>query len=321
MKKFLIGQLVILWLFGQLSAQSSLTFENSQGYKVTYTLSFAGLEQVSGGGANCQNGFNYKVRINYDISFDPAVIPTSYNGVGIEPDCAGNTYLGKNLGLSGSFLSPNNYANESLSSCSEASISLAGCTEIDLVPNGGGNFTPVGGSGTVSLPVELVAFSALPNRKSVRLDWITATESDNDRFEIERSSDLRQWQTLHIVNGQGTTAAATQYTFNDQDPLTGQSYYRLRQVDVDGTENLSFVVSVNFGEDRAVFYPNPTTGNLRTTIETEQSPRVFTPLGQEVSAQISLRRSNQELELDLSQLPTGFYYLQVGDYIQQVIKR
>ncbi len=98
------------------------------------------------------------------------------------------------------------------------------------------------------LPVELTRFAATATpAATVAVTWATASEKDADRFEVQRSPDGRRWQTTGTVRAAGTTFSAHEYSFTDQRPLPGQSYYRLRQVDTNGAAHLSQVAIVRFG--------------------------------------------------------------------------
>lgn len=109
------------------------------------------------------------------------------------------------------------------------------------------------------LPVELADFGATVIEESVLLDWITATEKDNDYFIVERSADLTDFQPIGKVDGNGTTTNTSEYDFLDEDPLNGVSYYRLKQVDFDGAYEYSNVVAVELERSLDIFaFPNPT---------------------------------------------------------------
>lgn len=96
----------------------------------------------------------------------------------------------------------------------------------------------------VLLPVELLHFTAVPEAKEVRLEWITASEHDNDHFVVERSMDGIAFESIGVVAGAGNSAQPITYTTNDVFPLAGVSYYRLRQVDRSGTWDLSATIAV-----------------------------------------------------------------------------
>lgn len=109
------------------------------------------------------------------------------------------------------------------------------------------------------LPVGLIAFGAKEEgAASVRLDWSTASEHGNARFDVERSDDAMAWRTITTVAGAGTSTSTLHYTAYDVQARGALTHYRLRQVDFDGTSTLSNVVSV--AADRTTdpsVYPNP----------------------------------------------------------------
>jgi len=86
----------------------------------------------------------------------------------------------------------------------------------------------------VPLPVELMSFSYKSSPEFLELEWVTATEINNDFFTIERSSDLYAWEIVGYVQGVGTTSEMQHYSYRDHSPREGISYYRLKQTDFDG---------------------------------------------------------------------------------------
>jgi fibronectin-binding autotransporter adhesin len=149
------------------------------------------------------------------------------------------------------------------------------------LPPGGGTFsqsgTNVAGTVTVSfqnafspqtlatddptstLPIELLDFNAVLRGSAVDLNWSTASEVNNDFFTIERSADLEKFEEVRIVKGQGTKRTKTSYSSVDENPLSGRSYYRLRQTDLDGHytfSDLKLIDNVTTNA-RLSIYPNP----------------------------------------------------------------
>lgn len=112
------------------------------------------------------------------------------------------------------------------------------------------------------LPVELVRFIAAEKSGKIQLDWQTASESENARFDIERSADGRRWEMLDAVAGHGSTTEIHDYAYVDDKPLQGKNYYRLDQVDFDGRYQYSNVVCVTIADANIRVYPNPTDGIL-----------------------------------------------------------
>ncbi len=96
--------------------------------------------------------------------------------------------------------------------------------------------------GSMIVPVELLHFEATAKANTVVLDWKTATERNNDYIAVERSADGLNFMEIGRRDGAGTTNQATAYTFTDPYPLAGINYYRLRQVDLDDTEQYSHIV-------------------------------------------------------------------------------
>ncbi len=112
------------------------------------------------------------------------------------------------------------------------------------------------------LPIELLFLNATSGMENVELHWATATELNNDHFEVERSTDADGFIKIGTIKGNGTTNETLHYRFTDDTPFSGINYYRLKQVDYDGTFEYSDIVSVesNFTSDYVFeVIPNPTT--------------------------------------------------------------
>lgn len=111
------------------------------------------------------------------------------------------------------------------------------------------------------IPVELESFTATADDQKINLIWVTATELNNSGFEIEKSIDNLIWNKIGFVNGRGTTTEKSYYSFNDNNPNDGKSYYRLKQVDYAGTSTYSSIVAITFGIpvnfSLEQNYPNP----------------------------------------------------------------
>ncbi|WP_157493975.1 T9SS type A sorting domain-containing protein [Fulvivirga imtechensis] len=110
------------------------------------------------------------------------------------------------------------------------------------------------------LPVQLIYFNGSAIDEHVVLTWKTASELNNDHFLIERSKDGRSWSTLGKVTGSGTTSSIKAYSFHDERPLAGRSYYRLKQIDFDGTYEYSDIIAIENSVNNVgiiTLYPNP----------------------------------------------------------------
>lgn len=173
------------------------------------------------------------------------------------------------------------------------------------------------------LPVELKSFTAQLRNGQVNLNWVTASERNNQGFEVQRSQDAREFSTILFKQGNGTTSARSTYNAVDARPLAGLSYYRLKQIDTDGKFSYSPVVTVqNAGLTEASFYPNPTSGKLTVSLPqatTVESLRVrISDLTGRVLREQTLPVTG---ELDLTSLPAGTYVVTVGTGDQQVTRK
>ncbi|MGI4823853.1 MAG: right-handed parallel beta-helix repeat-containing protein [Janthinobacterium lividum] len=147
--------------------------------------------------------------------------------------------------------------------------------------NGGVNTVPVILQLAVPLPVTLVAFTAeTVHNRDAQLTWSTASEANNDHFEVERSFDGTRFTKLDQVAGQGTTSLRTAYAFTDAgvaSKATGAVYYRLKQVDTDGKSSYSPVRTVSFTKTAVLslsLYPNP--AQTVTKLDLSQLPTTVT---------------------------------------------
>lgn len=171
---------------------------------------------------------------------------------------------------------------------------------------------------TIPLPVELLYFEAHKTKQQqVRLNWETASEINNDYFEIQRlqlnqnANDPTAWQVLGIVKGQGTSLEKYAYTWLDKNPFLGNNYYRLRQVDVDGTFAYSRIIHLSFkGAAIAIsIYPNPVGEVLYYQGASENEIESIELL--DVEGQLLWKSTVIDGELRLSNLPQGQYLLQL----------
>ena len=159
------------------------------------------------------------------------------------------------------------------------------------------------------LPVELLAFDAIPVEKTVELNWSTASEINNDFFTLERSSDIKNWIELALVPGAGNSGIVQNYRMVDDNPLSGISYYRLKQTDFDGSQEYLGIRAVDMKNDQqydVLIFPNPTSDKLNIVPnEKEFTIEIFNMKGQKVLSE------NNSIELDISNLSNGLYLIRV----------
>ena len=181
-------------------------------------------------------------------------------------------------------------------------------------------------SGTASLdctilPIELTEFNVeyLPEVDEVALNWITASERDNDHFEVERSTDGVNFEVIRTVKGAGTTNYETQYYVIDAEPFVGVNYYRLNQFDIDGNSEYSEVRTVNILDDfydMLSLFPNPTTGKTEVIFNSyskgEAILNVTSADGKViVNTPVAVERGANKLNLDLSEQERGVYIVSI----------
>ncbi|MCH7774854.1 MAG: T9SS type A sorting domain-containing protein, partial [Bacteroidetes bacterium] len=170
-----------------------------------------------------------------------------------------------------------------------------------------------------TIPVELTSFTAQANDGVVYLNWTTATEQNNQGFEVQRSTN-NQFTTIGFVSGSGTTTEIHNYSFTDSDVHTGTYYYRLKQVDYNGIYDYSDVVQVdvapvNFALEQN--YPNPFNPSTKITfslaVDSKVSLKVFDVLGQEVTKLITTNMTAgvHEVIFNASSLNSGVYFYQL----------
>jgi hypothetical protein len=170
------------------------------------------------------------------------------------------------------------------------------------------------------IPVELTSFTASANYGEVNLHWITATETNNQGFEVQRSNGS-EFQTIAFIEGAGTTTESNIYTYSDKSVEVGKYSYRLKQVDFDGTFEYSNVVDVDvpapaeFALDQN--YPNPfnpsTTIAFRLAVDSKVSLKVFDILGQEVATLLNSNfvAGGHSVTFDASALNSGVYLYRI----------
>lgn len=170
--------------------------------------------------------------------------------------------------------------------------------------------TQVSGGPTI-LPVELVSFKALASNNAVQLSWATASEKDNSHFIVERSLDGKTFTKIATITGKGTSSIRSNYIFTDEDPLPGISYYRLKQVDFDGTFEYSKVISVKMQAIRkAILHPTITTDILQLDVpETIAYALTIVDLAGKEVYRSTLQKGRRHYAIEVGKLRAGTYSL------------
>lgn len=186
-------------------------------------------------------------------------------------------------------------------------------------PNNPNGIGTDGNDGVCILPIELTQFAANLKEGGVLINWTTSTELNNDYMALERSADAQNFLEIARIKGKGTTDETQHYAYFDPNPLAGINYYRLRQVDFDGTTDYSKVVAVTLdkGELMSIF-PNPAKDriNIQTSLTLlPQEVYLLDVMGRRVA--VNLQGSPGWYEINLpAELPAGNYWLRLQDRAQ-----
>lgn len=180
---------------------------------------------------------------------------------------------------------------------------------------------------TFPVPVELVEFSTKIQNNEVKLEWITASETNNDRFEIYRSVNGIDWELLATVLGADNSTNLLKYTLCDMNPYFGVSYYRLKQIDLDGAFEYSKVgVISNHQLLNVVIYPNPNDGKFSMEIYEELVEDFLVVLkdclGREIYSKVVVKEySNQIIVFDIKHLLSSGVYYVIGSNNKQLFNK
>lgn len=171
----------------------------------------------------------------------------------------------------------------------------------------------------VALPVSILSFTAKKQGESVLVNWITANETNNKGFELERSSNGTGWQLLGFVESKAIAGNSTNqlsYNFTDHAPYKGTNYYRLKQIDLDGKAEYSGVVQLNFAGNPSLLkmYPNPAKNAITITgIEPGSDVRIDDALGKTVLKTMRTANGMTSVNVNISRLQKGIYIVVIID--------
>lgn len=176
------------------------------------------------------------------------------------------------------------------------------------------------------LPIELKQFSANAIQEKVRLDWVTLSEENSAYFEIERSTDGVEFESIGKVDAMGRSTEEANYYIYDGSPFMGNNYYRLKQVDLDGQFEYSEIVSVYFSSSIIEIYPTFISGEqslnvLITEPISEIHFKLYNIQGQLIQSSTLSGGERDEAQISVSGLQNGTYILHVFNGSHQVTKR
>ncbi len=159
------------------------------------------------------------------------------------------------------------------------------------------------------LPVEFGAITAVWQDEEVKLDWLTYTETNNSHFVVERSINAEDFEEAGTVEGSGTRADISEYTFTDRNAVADQNlYYRLKQVDFNGASSYSEVIDLRASNlDNGRIYPSLATNTVTFEIDGEYTLSIYN-----IQGKLMMKKElSGYTDLDVSDLPEGAYLYKI----------
>jgi hypothetical protein len=213
----------------------------------------------------------------------------------------------------------------------DVTYGVAGSASYTTTPGTSWNLDPYSDLGIIItinwIPVELVSFQAIASGSDVNLNWVTATETNNRGFAIQRSSG-GEFGNIGFVQGNGTTTENHAYSYTDENVNVGTYSYRLMQIDYDGTVHYSNVVDIDVHVPASFAlhqnYPNPFNPSTKIKYQIPQTSqvqiKVFDVLGNEIETLVNEEEpaGNYEVTWDAANHTSGiyFYKLQSGNFVE-----
>ena len=169
----------------------------------------------------------------------------------------------------------------------------------------------------VAAPIELKRFSGTQKNSQIQLDWITASEYDNDYFTIEKSKDGVEFSSIGEVSSMGDSQYEVAYQLIDGRPYSGQNYYRLKQTDFDGTSTTSKIIVVdmeNQQEPKVKIFPNPVTDYFLIELAANAFNRKGTVNVISANGQVILNQAfdgSNNIQIQTNDWTSGWYAVQL----------
>lgn len=166
-----------------------------------------------------------------------------------------------------------------------------------------------------ALPVSFGTFTAQKQNKIAKLSWSTEQESNSSHFVVERSDDGRTWQPIGNIAAAGNSSTHLEYTAFDNLPLNGKNYYRIKQVDKDGSIQVSVVRPVNFDQAYSItISPNPANDLVTITMDrinnTSSTIQLFNSSG---TLMYTAKTSLSKLSINTTAFARGLYYIKISN--------
>ncbi|WMJ71940.1 glycoside hydrolase family 9 protein [Cytophagaceae bacterium ABcell3] len=170
------------------------------------------------------------------------------------------------------------------------------------------------------LPVGFIYVNAEALGNAVNVQWGTSFERNHHYYEVQRSSDNEDYQTIGTVYGAGNTDSQKSYSFRDEDPHWGRSYYRIANIDVDGSVQYSKIVTVNKELKAVKVHPNPSAG-LYTVMAKGNKISTITVSDLSGKVMYTVHPNEASFTVDVQDIPAGVYLMKVSyGGLQEVVK-
>jgi hypothetical protein len=179
------------------------------------------------------------------------------------------------------------------------------------------------------LPVSLISFTATAKNNSTQLNWSTASEQNNSHFILSHATDGVNFSLLSKVNASANGNTKNNYSYAHLSPANGVNYYRLAQVDLDGTVKELGVKAVNYslagGANQVIVYPNPTPNEVKVSFAKDfyTTAKLMDLQGKTLQKK-SISLNDTELTFDLKAMEAGNYLIQLdgkGVNVQKLVKQ
>lgn len=316
------GVITVITLLLSPGSFGQCTISSSNGYNVSLSVKPVSVIKP----ATCPYGYNYNISFLYNVVFTGSNIPSNLYTLQGNLYCDGdaNFFSLPTGGGSGTGTTVSN-TWKGTTDCATATTGSLKCTVARISIEGPGipaqTFNCASGAGT--LPIDLVSFNGrIVDKNNVYLTWVTASETNNKTFTVERSENGTTWQGIKVLNGAGNSTTQRTYDFTDAGLAVGMYYYRLKQTDISGAATYSNIIGAKItGRDNGI--------SLSYRVNQLQ----FTGLGNTAGWQLTLFNSASAVvmttgsltssTIQLPGLATGIYFVRLinkMDNTEKVLK-
>jgi hypothetical protein len=309
---------IAMFVYADTNAQCGVV--SSNGYNVAIEIRPVSIIKP----ATCPAGYNYNVSFLYNVGFSGTNIPANLYTLEGNLYCNGqaNFFQIPLAGGSGTGTTTSN-SWRAATDCATATTSSLQCNIVNITIEGPGILNQTfkcNAAGT--LPIDLVSFNGrIVGNNNVYLNWVTATETNNKTFTVERSTNAAYWLPVKILNAATNSTTTKEYAYTDAGLAPGMYYYRLKQTDISGANTYSNIIGANI-----------TKGNSGTDINlTYRSNQLyFAGLANSSEWEVAVYNSassavmvNSTINSSVVQLPdltSGIYFVRVRNKLSNTEK-